>query len=325
MHCKTRSAATCLGLLLYLATWAGPAPAESLSRLELDAERVVWDELVLQAKKFTATLNVQIRLASLPAADAQGVLPISPRGTPVQPSGPRLYRLVLNMGIDSTFWDHVQILNEVWFDPKVAAVLGRIRLRQGQDDFKKIYRFTRQGVFRHRREPLNKKEIPLEPQKWTDVKDTFYAYDPARMGCPEVSERLVLLYILSAADLSENSGPLSLCVFGKRQLHRVTLRPQGLYPLTVDYLEKTVQNQVRKKGPVKALKIVVETRPMDTDLKSDEDFSLMGLHKEIIIYIDPVSRIPLQISGSTPAAGRTDLKLRQVQLTSMLHKQHGEQ
>jgi hypothetical protein len=40
----------------------------------------------------------------------------------------------------------------------------------------------------------------------------------------------------------------------------------------------------------------------------------MGLHKEIVIYIDPVSRVPLQISGNTPAAGRTDLKLREVQL-----------
>jgi len=320
MHCKARSAATCLGLLLWLVAWAGSAPAESFSRLELDAERVVWDELLLQAKKFTATLNVQIRLASLPAADAQGALPKSPRGTPVQPSGPRLCHLILNMGIDATFRDHVQILNEVWFDPRTAAVLGRIRLRQGQDDFKKTYRFTRQGVFRHRREPLNKKEIPLEPEKWTDIKDTFYAYDLARMGCPQVSERLALLYLLSAADLSENSGPLSLCVFGKRQLHRVTLRPQGLYPLTVDYLEKTVKNQVRKEGPVKALKIVVETRPMDSDLKADEDFSLLGLHKEIIIYLDPVSRVPLQISGNTPAAGRTDLNLRQVRLTSTLHQ-----
>jgi hypothetical protein len=43
----------------------------------------------------------------------------------------------------------------------------------------------------------------------------------------------------------------------------------------------------------------------------------MGLHKEIVIYIDPVSRLPLQISGNTPAAGRTDLKLRQVKLRAI--------
>ncbi len=314
MHCKIRSAAKCLGLLLCLAVWTGPAAGESFSRLELDAGRVVWDELVLQAKKLTATLNARIRLASVPADDVQATLLKSPRGTPVQPSGPALFRLVLNMGIDATFHPHVQILNEVWFDPGTAAALGRIRLRQGQDDFKKKYRFTRQGVFRHRREPLNKKELLLDPEKWTDVKDSFYAYDLARLGCPRVSERLALLYILSAVDWSENSKPLSLCVFGKRQLHAVTLRPRGLYPLTVDYLEKTMQGEVLKKGPVQALKIIVETRPMDSTLKEDEDFSLMGLHKEIVIYIDPVSRLPLQISGNTPAAGRTDLKLRQVGL-----------
>ena len=40
---------------------------------------------------------------------------------------------------------------QVWFDPDDATAFGRTRLRQGKDDFKKIYRFTQQGVFRHRR------------------------------------------------------------------------------------------------------------------------------------------------------------------------------
>ena len=317
MHTIIRSMATGLGLglLLYLAAGAGFAEAESTCDQPLDAGQVAWTELVLQAQKFTATLNAQIRLTAVPATQLGPALPKSPHGTPVPASGPDLCHLVLNMGIDATFRAHVQIVNEVWFNPGTAEALGRSRLRRGQDDFKKIYRFTRQGVFRHRREPLNKKERLLEPEKWTDVKDSFYAYDLPQLGCTFVSERLALLYILSMAHWAEDSKPLSLCVFGKRQLHRVTLRPRGLYPLTVDYFEKSAHGETRHQGPVQALKIVVETLPLDSTLKADEDFSLMGLHRELIIYIDPTLRIPLQISGSTPAAGRMDLKLRRVQLT----------
>jgi hypothetical protein len=301
--------------VLCLATWTGSAAAESACLQQSGVNRIAWTELALQAKKFTATLNARIRLTSIFAADIDPVLPKSPRGTPVQPSGSELCRLELNMRIHATLRSDVQIFNQVWFNPGTAEVVGRVRLRRGQDDFKKIYRFTRQGVFRHRWEPLNKKELLLKPEKWTDVKDSFYAYALPPLGCSRASERLALLYILSTANWSETSKPLSLCVFGKRQLHRVTLRAQGLYPLQVDYLEKTLQSQVRRNGLVRALKIAVETQPLDSTLKADEDFSLMGLHKEIIIYIDPVLRIPLQISGNTPAAGRMDLKLRQVQLT----------
>ncbi len=311
---QTKTRLIWLGLLLFFTARPGCVAAEAINRPQFDASRIVWNELAMQAKKFTATLDVQIRLAAVPAADITKKLPASPRGTPVQPSGSDLCRLELNMRIHAALRSDVRIFNQVWFDPGTAAALGRIRLRRGQDDFKKAYRFTRQGVFRHRREPLNKKEFLLEPRQWTDVKDSFYDYDLPRLGCSRVSERLALLYILSAGEWSESSEPLSLCVFGKRQLHRVTLRPRGLYPLTVDYLAKTMRGEVRQNGPVQALEIAVETRPLDSTLKADEDFSLMGLHKEIVIYIDPETRIPLQISGSTPAAGRMDLKLRQVEI-----------
>ena len=63
--------------------------------------------------------------------------------------------------------------NRVWFDPQQGAVLGRIRSRRGQNDYQKKYRFTEQGVFRHRREPKNKKEAALSAQQWTDTKDAF--------------------------------------------------------------------------------------------------------------------------------------------------------
>jgi hypothetical protein len=220
--------------------------------------------------------------------------------------------MTINTTIDPTFRSPVNIHNRIWFNPVNAASLGRIRLRRGDDDFKKTYRFTEQGVFRHRIEPKNKKEDSLEPERWTDIKDSFYPYDLTRLGCPFISERSLLVFIVSAADFSRNNEPLSLCVFGKRQLHRVQLQKQGLHPLSVNYIEKTQQTTTRKQGTINALKITITAEPMDSDLKQAENFSFLGFHSNIVIYIEPTSRLPIQAEGVIPTIGTAQLKLNEV-------------
>ena len=46
-----------------------------------------------------------------------------------------------------------------------ASALGRIRLLRGEDDFKKIYRFTDRGDFRHCLEPKDESQTRLAPEK----------------------------------------------------------------------------------------------------------------------------------------------------------------
>jgi hypothetical protein len=180
-------------------------------------------------------------MRSLRASDLDAVLLASPQGIPIKPQTSSAAEMTINTTIDPRFRSPVKIHNRIWFNPTDASALGRARLRRGDDNFKKMYRFTEQGVFRHRIEPKNKKEASLEPEQWTDIKDSFYPYDLTRLGCPFVSERSLLVFILSAADFSRNNEPLSLCVFGKRQLHRVQLQKRGRYPLSVNYIEKTQQ------------------------------------------------------------------------------------
>jgi hypothetical protein len=220
--------------------------------------------------------------------------------------------MTINTTIDPRFRSPVKIHNRIWFNPTDASALGRVRLRRGDDNFKKMYRFADQGVFRHRIEPKNKKEASLEPVQWTDIKDSFYPYDLTRLGCPFVSERSLLVFILSAVDFSKNNDPLSLCVFGKRQLHRVQLRKQGVYPLSVNYIEKTQQTTIRKEGTIKTLKITITAEPMDSELNEAENFSFLGFHRNIVIYIEPTSRLPIQASGIIPTIGTAQLKLNEV-------------
>ena len=304
----------CLLLVINFGLTDNPVWSQSSALNACDAGQVRWSGLAFSAKNILAAVKVNVQLDPLTETEVRTSLLASPRGVPVQLSSSKVYRLSFSKSVDSIFRPDVKTLNQVWLDPKQGAVLGRIRLRRGKDDFQKKYRFTEQGVFRHRREPKNKKEATLSPEQWTDTKDTFYPYDPDHLGCAYITERSVLIYLVSAASLAPNAEPQSLCVFGLRRLHRVSLRAQGIHSLKVNYIEKDQQTETRQKGTIEALKIAIETRPMESNLNDSEDFSILGLHKDIVIFIDARSHLPLQISGHIPGVGQADLKLDEVRI-----------
>ena len=219
---------------------------------------------------------------------------------------------MVNTTIKPRFRSTVTIVNRIWFDPTNAWALGRVRLRRGEDDFNKSYRFTQQGVFRHRIEPEDKREARLAPDQWTDIKDTFYPYNPEQMECPVISERTVLIYIVSAIAKSNSKTPLTICVFGKRQLHHVELRKAGTQPIRVNYIEKGRQNDIRKEGTIQAIRVVISAQPNKLHLEDAENFSFMGFHRDISVYVEPASGLPISVSGIIPTVGKVDLKLREV-------------
>ena len=288
--------------------------AQSYSQLLLDANRVQWTSLLYRTRSFMVDLDVDVNLESLSAAEVKAALIEAQQGTALAIPDHGTYKLNNNILIDSIVQPPVKIVNQVWFDSRDATALGRMRLRRGEDDFKKIYRFTRQGVFRHRIEPKDEKETRKDPEKWTDVRDTFYAYDLDELGCVNVSERLLIIYIASAVEQFENNKPLLLCVFAKRQLFQVKLEPAGTHSVKVDYIEKNQQTKHQRKGKVDAQKILLESKPLKSDLPEEENFSFLGFHKNISFYIHPTSKLPLQISGEMPKAGKVTVKLHNVQL-----------
>jgi hypothetical protein len=304
----------CLAILLGFGALTRPTWAQPISHLKLDPHQIPWARLSFHAKNFWVEVSTDIQMKSLRASDLDAVLLASPKGIPIKPQTPQLNEMTINTTIDPRFRSPVKIHNRIWFNPTDASALGRVRLRRGEDDFKKMYRFTDQGVFRHRIEPKDKREARLEPDKWTDIKDTFYPYDLNQLRCTGVSERSVLIYIISAAAISKSNKPLTICIFGKRQLHRVQLRKEGILPIKINYIEKNQQVETRKEGTLKALKMVVTAKPIEPHLEDGENFSFLGFHKDITIYIDPTSGLPVQASGIIPTVGKADLKLREVHL-----------
>jgi hypothetical protein len=276
--------------------------------------RVPWAKLSYHAKSFLVDVTSHFHLEPKSADEVKAALIENKQGDALEIPDAGAYMLASDTIIDSIFQPPVEILNRVWFDPKDATALGRIRLRKGEDDFKKTYRFTQQGVFRHRKEPVDQEEAKKDPEQWTDVVDTFYPHNLSQLGCPNVSERLLLVYIASAFEQLDNDKPLVLCVFGKRQLFEVQLKSAGLHSIKIDYVEKRQQNENRRQGKLKAQKILLETRPLESSLEKVENFSFLGFRKNIAFYIDPASRLPIQVSGEIPTVGKSTLKLQEVQL-----------
>ena len=292
------------------------ARAQSSKSLELDPARIFWTDLSFHAKNFWVEVSTDIQLRSLAASELDKVLPASPRGNPVKSTTPEAAEMSIHTTIAPRFRSGVSINNRIWFNPTDASALGRIRFRRGEDDFKKIYRFTDRGVFRHQLEPKDKQEVVLDPEKWTNIKDSFYPYDADRLGCFGVTERSLLIYILVATDISVIDRPRSVCVFGKRQLHHVQLRAEGKQRIKADYFETLRGKKVRIEKEVEALKIVLYFELMESELIESENFSFLGFHKDIAIYVDPASRLLLKASGIISGVGKVDLTLHEAQLKS---------
>jgi hypothetical protein len=287
--------------------------AQSITPLKLDTNRIPWTHLSFHANNFWVEVSTDIQFRPFQASNLDAVLLKPPKGNPIKPVTTETAQMTIDTIIDPRFRTPVKIHNRIWFNPTDASALGRVRLRRGEDDFKKMYRFTDQGVFRHRIEPKDKQEAALDPEKWTAIKDSFYPYDLTRLECSGVTEPSILIYIINAAAISKINDPLSLCAFGKRQLHRVTVQREGTYPVSANYIEKRQQDEIRKAERVSAIKIAVKVEPLESDLNTVENFSFMGFRNDIFIYIDPASQLPVQVSGNIPTVGKTYLKLRECQ------------
>lgn len=304
----------CLAILIGFGILTRPAGAQPISGLKLDVNRISWTALSFSAKNFWVAVSTDVELRSLPVSDLEALLLTSSNGNPIKPQTSEAAQMTIHTTIGPRFRTPVNIYNRIWFDPTDASAFGRIRLRRGEEDFKKMYRFTDRGVFRHRIEPKDKGETRLEPDKWTDIKDTFYPYDKNQLRCPGVSERSVLIYIISAVALSNDNKPLTLCMFGKRQLHRVQLRKEGTLPIRINYIEKNQQVETLKQGTVRAIKIMITAQPLYAGREEVETFSFLGFQKDIAVYIDPSSGLPIQANGIIPTVGKADLKLQEVYL-----------
>ena len=121
--------------------------------------------------------------------------------------------------------------------------------------------------------------------------------------------------IASVLELEQTATPLYLCVFNKKQLHRVEVSINGTRKLQVNYLEKSMNGQIRRAKRVDAVKLSFRPHPLSPEKnKEPEDFSFLGLKGDFDLYLDVDSGLPVQICGTISTVGKLDIRLVEVEL-----------
>ena len=317
---KHLSAILILLSFLVLIFSTNPGWANSAISLNLDSNQVFWCRLSFEGQGSGAKLKSSIRLAPQSIRDFESLWQANPKSLPLPAGGEEAYSMEIRAEINLSLNTTLKISDQVWFDPKQAQALYRTRERRGsRDDFKNTYWFTGEGVHRYHIEPESKGEASKKPEKWSVEKTSLYGFDLNELGCQQVSESSLLIYIASAYFTDKDKEPLSVCVFGRRQLHQVQMAVDGVQSVTVDYkVNKGGTKAVKKgkKGKIEVLRVKLTTKALKSTLKSPEEFSFLGLEKNISIDLETKSHVPVQLNGNIPRAGTVNLKLSEVTLSN---------
>ena len=274
---------------------------------------VQWKHLAYRGSHFLGEATTEVSLAEVPAAEVQKQLISVPKGSPLEASTCAVMVIDVQSRVDPLFGADDRTGSRAWFSSDNAAALQRIRSRHGNDIWQNTYRFARSGVYRIRKKPARAAEKQLAPAHWTKIKESFFAFPAVGPESKIVLEPTGLLYLAANLAARSPTAPRRLYVFDRKQLHEVTVQVDGRQRLKVNYVERGPREEVKRSGKTDAVRISFKPRALAQPGEPAEEFSFMGLKGDFEIYIDPASRLPLEVSGQIARIGKIHVRLQTVE------------
>jgi hypothetical protein len=275
--------------------------------LSFDPVRVTWSKLEYQASKLGFSTTSSISLESFTADQAEGHFISAGDYTGLAPREPKLLRLrILSslLGRDTR--------SDLCFGPVKAEAYQAIQHTTGKRFRYRGYRFAEEGVFSVVRKPEPGQE-GLPPDHWSNAYDEAFPYPDWAGKQLVVASPSALFYILSVADLSRVGDHLELPVFSRTDVSLMKIRVERAERIKVDYtIEGGGAGKRRIRDRVDTLRLFLSAQPFDE--RSASDFQLIGLHGDVEIHLDPRYRVPLEIEGSVPRAGKVRIRLKHLEL-----------
>jgi len=198
---------------------------------------------------------------------------------------------------------------QTWFNDQDGLPYKRIRVRDDGDPWIKSYCWEQKGVRRHEIQPGGAAEKKQPPSGWTERNEHFYEYPIGSAGCTSISDPALIFYMLSTLDPDRQLNAGEICVFGKKQLHRLTIRQVKSSPIEVAFELENSAGKETIQEQITPLVYALQTETYTPENNEPENFSLFGLNKDILIYMDPGKRIPVRVSGTNSIFGRISLEL----------------
>lgn len=240
-----------------------------------------WQVLEYEQKAFWATARSRIE-----------VLPVS--------GDPNVWIL----DVQSSVVDNSEQL-EVRFDPSTGGVLSRSRISSGKEQRMKSYQHKEKFILRERRNSPADANTP--PSEWP-VTNTNYVKYPLSMGNTVVTSPYMLILLASQLQAQGPNKSMEVIVNTDLNFYRVKLTSGNGVPVEADF---KVSGQGPVSGEFDTVAVAIQARP-EGKLEDKDDFTLLGLKGEIILFFDPETGLPLQIRGDAPRIGTTEIKLKSV-------------
>ncbi len=273
-------------------------------------QTVSWSELIFKGTRFLTSITVKIQLGS--GDNFSGDL--SPKiekdiGDCSETVNDGTLLTVQSSSTGLGF-SKGQYEEKIWFKERAVRPYKRIRSSKGNAPWVKSYCWEDKGVRRQKNQPANSRENKIPPAKWTKRTVSFYEYPDEVAGCDTISDPSLIFYILSTHETGRQQKPFEICIFGKKQLHRLSIRQEDSSPLQVSYKTRSLSQEATVKDQITPFVFSITPDTLAPDNREPEIFSFLGLHKDIRIYMDPEKRLPVRISGTNNSIGDLVLDLR---------------
>jgi len=297
---KSRLAA--LITVLCIAAMPTAAPA---AMPVFDPDRIGWAAVELSASKLLVTMDVSMAVENLPlaAAAARLVTPMSAR------EESRLNRLVALRFITEGLGRRNEV--ELMINADTGAALQRTTFRTGNRPKYRVYRFEDDRILRLTRRPASG-EDDLPPDRWSELSEEVYPY-PAGAAGTDIAEATSLIYLATTSTIAGPGDRLEILALASDEFHNVELVGEKPADIGTDYFAIGGKRIERKTGKTSAVRIAILGRSLVAD--QEEEFELLGL-KDLEIFLDAATRIPLKLRGKVDFFGKVEFDLNHVTLAA---------
>ncbi len=191
------------------------------------------------------------------------------------------------------------------FEPASGRSLKRDRLSKGKEQRLKTFEYRSNDILRERHNPEANSTAP--PGEWPVTNRQTIPY-PAAASKLVVTNPHLLILLAQQLQAQGPGGSMEVLVHTDLNFYRVRLTSGNGIPVTANY---RVTGDKQSGGQRDTMAVALQVSP-EGGLAEKEDFSLLGLQGEIILFFDKDSGLPLQIRGTAPRIGATDINLKSV-------------
>lgn len=182
----------------------------------------------------------------------------------------------------------------------------RSRLSKGKGERYKSYEFLPEHIVRVRRDPPANTTLP--PQEWPVSSRRDIAYPPAAAG--KVVTDAYTLLILAGRFLNSSEPSAEVIVNTEFNFYRVRMTHSDSTSIKANY---EVTGASRVSGSRQTDAVALQVSPLG-EQADKPDFSLLGLNGDITVLFERDSGLPLQLRGTAPRIGTTEINLKAVTL-----------